>query len=71
MIMIGSVLRRVEQNQNQILEQGVNTLHENRIITKTAADLWEHWAIMPCHDKKLEASRKDFVFPIPEEAPLI
>ena len=22
----------------------------------------EHWAIMPCHDKKLEASRKDFVY---------
>jgi iron only hydrogenase large subunit-like protein len=21
---------------------------------------WDHWAIMPCHDKKLEASRKDF-----------
>ena len=22
---------------------------------------WDHWAIMPCHDKKLEASRKDFL----------
>lgn len=22
---------------------------------------WDHWAIMPCHDKKLEASRRDFV----------
>lgn len=22
---------------------------------------WEYWAIMPCHDKKLEASRKDFL----------
>ena len=21
---------------------------------------WDHWAIMPCHDKKLEASRKNF-----------
>ncbi len=21
---------------------------------------WDHWAVMPCHDKKLEASRKDF-----------
>jgi iron only hydrogenase large subunit-like protein len=24
---------------------------------------YDHWAIMPCHDKKLEASRKDFVQP--------
>lgn len=23
---------------------------------------WDHWAIMPCHDKKLEASRRDFIF---------
>ena len=22
---------------------------------------WDHWSIMPCHDKKLEASRQDFV----------
>jgi hypothetical protein len=21
---------------------------------------WDHWAVMPCHDKKLEASRKDY-----------
>jgi len=27
-------------------------------------DTWEHWAIMPCHDKKLEASRKDFERPL-------
>mmetsp|Transcript_3415 Transcript_3415/g.8124 ORF Transcript_3415/g.8124 Transcript_3415/m.8124 type:complete len:680 (-) Transcript_3415:56-2095(-) len=28
---------------------------------KTTNDVtWDHWAIMPCHDKKLEASRKDF-----------
>lgn len=23
---------------------------------------WDHWAIMPCHDKKLEASRQDFIY---------
>ena len=26
---------------------------------------WDHWAIMPCHDKKLEASRKDFEIKMP------
>jgi iron only hydrogenase large subunit-like protein len=25
------------------------------------ADVYDHWAIMPCHDKKLEASRKDYL----------
>lgn len=29
-------------------------------------DALDHWAIMPCHDKKLEASRSDFVFPAPK-----
>jgi len=29
---------------------------------------WDHWAIMPCHDKKLEASRKDFANESKEQA---
>ncbi|CAJ1959335.1 unnamed protein product [Cylindrotheca closterium] len=58
MSMMGSVLKRLEQDQN----------HENKIITKTATDTWDHWAIMPCHDKKLEASRQDFVFPNPKRS---
>ena len=30
--------------------------------------LFDHWAIMPCHDKKLEASRKDFTHRYPNKA---
>eukprot|EP00934_Nitzschia_sp_Nitz4_P003872 Nitzschia sp. Nitz4//scaffold146_size56529//47438//49390//NITZ4_006581-RA/size56529-processed-gene-0.55-mRNA-1//1//CDS//3329536650//3862//frame0 len=34
---------------------------------------WEHWAVMPCHDKKLEASRKDFLLVLPtnEKVPAV
>jgi iron only hydrogenase large subunit-like protein len=38
-----------------VLKEGNNKSNKNMVATH-----WEHWAIMPCHDKKLEASRKDF-----------
>jgi iron only hydrogenase large subunit-like protein len=31
-------------------------------MKKNKSTNWDHWAIMPCHDKKLEASRKDFIY---------
>lgn len=52
MSMMGSILKKPKQKN----------------LGETAADLWDHWAIMPCHDKKLEASRQDFVFPHPKRS---
>jgi Iron only hydrogenase large subunit, C-terminal domain len=48
MSMVGSVLKKKKQNQGQSPPQ------------QEEPSLWDHWAVMPCHDKKLEASRKDF-----------
>jgi iron only hydrogenase large subunit-like protein len=31
------------------------------VLKQQDTTTWDHWAIMPCHDKKLEASRQDFV----------
>eukprot|EP00980_Cylindrotheca_fusiformis_P010132 scaffold2253_cov119-Cylindrotheca_fusiformis.AAC.7 len=31
------------------------------VLKQEGVTEWDHWAIMPCHDKKLEASRQDFV----------
>ncbi|KAL3934786.1 MAG: hypothetical protein SGBAC_009569 [Bacillariaceae sp.] len=68
MSMMGSVLKREEQVHYRKQKQGPNESHNSRIVTETAADMWDHWAIMPCHDKKLEASRQDFVLPNPERS---
>lgn len=31
------------------------------VLKEQGETIWDHWAIMPCHDKKLEASRQDFL----------
>eukprot|EP00536_Pseudo-nitzschia_multiseries_P011499 jgi/Psemu1/205976/e_gw1.394.39.1 len=47
-----------------ILNHDVNDEKNTTII----GNKWDHWAIMPCHDKKLEASRRDFANESKEQA---
>ena len=49
MSLVGMILKDVGEN---VGENNDNSTKKN--------SGWDHWAIMPCHDKKLEASRKDF-----------
>jgi iron only hydrogenase large subunit-like protein len=54
----------VEKNMNDLvpnLSQSQSPMSRLGSILKENNRNWDHWAIMPCHDKKLEASRQDFV----------
>jgi iron only hydrogenase large subunit-like protein len=39
----------------------LGTLLKQGDSNRSQQQVWDHWSIMPCHDKKLEASRRDFV----------
>jgi len=49
--MVGMILKNDDNNDD---DTSINSIKRNSNTS------WDHWAIMPCHDKKLEASRKDF-----------
>ena len=53
MSLVGMILK--DLYKEDILMDGEN---DDNSTKKNSG--WDHWAIMPCHDKKLEASRKDF-----------
>ncbi len=56
MSLVGMILKENEK----LTSMDVSTDGENNENSAKKNSGWDHWAIMPCHDKKLEASRKDF-----------
>ena len=56
MSMVGMILKDDDNNDN---DDKLNI--DDDSMKKNENTNWDHWAIMPCHDKKLEASRKDFI----------
>ena len=54
----------VEKNMHQLVPHLSRTLSPMTrlgwVLKTQSNEDWDHWAVMPCHDKKLEASRKDF-----------
>jgi iron only hydrogenase large subunit-like protein len=63
MSLVGTILKDNNTDGNDTSTNGdsmdISTDSDNGNTT-TNNSSWDHWAIMPCHDKKLEASRKDF-----------
>lgn len=60
MSLVGTILKGNGNENNATNDDSMDcsTDGDNKNIDKISS--WDHWAIMPCHDKKLEASRKDF-----------
>jgi iron only hydrogenase large subunit-like protein len=54
----------LSQSASPMSRMGVllKNISKNNNDREDASQQWDHWAIMPCHDKKLEASRPDFKF---------
>jgi iron only hydrogenase large subunit-like protein len=60
MSVVGMVLKEAEKVEKQQEQQQQQQRYDDRTETTNQQYGWDHWAIMPCHDKKLEASRRDF-----------
>lgn len=60
MSMVGMILKSYESDGSDSNDESMDSATNDENNNKSNNSSWDHWAIMPCHDKKLEASRKDF-----------
>jgi iron only hydrogenase large subunit-like protein len=61
MSLVGMILKNKNSDIKVPIDDSIDTSPDSDNNNSTKSFAWDHWAIMPCHDKKLEASRKDFV----------
>lgn len=61
MSLVGTILKDNNTDGNASTnDDSIDIATDSDNDNATNNSSWDHWAIMPCHDKKLEASRKDF-----------